>query len=110
MRKAQKMRTEFGKCEGGGRRKAARTDAPLLATLSTVVEDHRAAIVNVSRSGARLTAPYLPQPAEKLIFTAEDVQAFGEVVWSRNNQCGVVFESAILPAEVARLKRAANLI
>ena len=100
----------FGKSDGGGRRKAARADAPLLATLSTITDDHRAAIVNVSRMGARLTAPYLPQAGEKLIFTAEQVQAFGEVVWSRKNQCGIVFESVILPGEVERLKRAANLI
>ena len=99
----------FGKSQGGGRRKAGRAEAPLLALLSTVADDHRAAIVNVSRAGARLSAPYLPREGEQLIFTADHVQAFGKVVWSGRNECGVVFEAPIGADEVERLRDAANL-
>jgi hypothetical protein len=99
----------FGKALGGGRRSAVRTQAPLLAVLSTVADDHRAAIVDVSELGARLCAPYLPSEGENLIFTADHVQAFGHVIWSRRNECGIAFESMITSGDVERLRRAADL-
>jgi PilZ domain len=102
------MRT-FGKSQGGGRRNAARAQAPLLAILSSVASDHRAAIMNLSLSGARFSAPDLPAEGEKVAFRADTVQAFGTVVWSRGRECGVVFETPLAAGDVERLRRAADL-
>jgi hypothetical protein len=78
--------------------------APVLAVVSTVTEDYRAALVNVSGTGASLSAPRLPANDEEVIFRAEKVQAFGKVVWSQEGQCGIAFEGPIDLAEVDRLR------
>jgi hypothetical protein len=102
------MRT-FGKSQGGGRRSAARAPAPFLAVLSTITHDHHAVLRNISRAGARFSAPVLPGEGEELIFKAEGVQAFGRVVWSKDEQCGVAFDGPILTGEFERLRREANI-
>lgn len=102
------MRT-FGRSNGGGRRSAARVKAPVLAVLSTVTDDYRAAVVNVSGIGARLSAPVLPPDDAEVIFRADKLQAFGRVVWSRNGQCGVAFDGRIDAADVDRLRSQANI-
>jgi hypothetical protein len=99
----------FGKAKGGGRRKAERARAPLMIRLSTVADDYRAALVNVSCSGARLTAPDLPPEGEEVVFRADPVLSYGHVVWARDGQCGVSFESPIGPVEVNRLRSEANI-
>ena len=99
----------FGKSQGGGRRKAPRSNAPLLVALSTVTQDFRAAIVNISQSGMRLSAPELPAEGEELMFRADRVQAFGKVIWKRGNECGLEFETPLSSAEADALRQAANL-
>ena len=99
----------FGKAKGGGRRAAARFQAPVLAVLATVTEDHRVAIVNLSGTGARLSGPDLPAEGEDVIFRAEGLQTFGQVIWSRSTQCGVAFESPVTAEEVLRVRREAGV-
>lgn len=85
----------FGKALGGGRRGAQRAQAPLLALVATVVNVHRAAIMNVSTRGAQPSAPDLPSEGQDLLFRADTVQAFGKVVWARDNQCGIELKSRL---------------
>ena len=99
--------TGFGKSAGGGRRKAERRPAPLLAVLSTVSADRRVGLVDVSSTGIQLRAPDLPAEGEDVIFQAECVQSFGRVVWSRGGQCGVAFEAPLGADQVERLRREA---
>ena len=99
----------FGKSQGGGRRKSVRSEAPLLVGLSTVTEDYRAAIVNLSRTGARLSGPELPSEGTELMVRAGRVQAFGRVVWKRDHECGVGFDSPLDQADVNALREAAHL-
>lgn len=94
----------FGKAKGGGRRSAKRVTAPVLAVLSTIERDHRVAIVNISSSGARLSAPNLPAEGEEVIFNANGVSAFGRVVWAHGAECGVAFDGSIIASEVERLR------
>lgn len=99
----------FGKADGGGRRKAERARVPLMIRLSTVANDYRVALVNVSCSGARLSAPDLPSEGEEVVFRADPILSFGHVVWSQDQQCGISFESPIGSAEVDRLRFEANI-
>ena len=101
--------TTFGKSAGGGRRKTPRARAPVLAILSTLSDDRRAAIVNLSRNGARLSAPDLPSEGEPIVFKADHVETFGRIVWRRGTECGLAFDSPISAAELDRLRLAANL-
>ena len=100
---------EFGKSQGGGRRKSARSDAPLLVGLSTLTNDLRAAIVNLSHTGARFSGPDLPNEGEDLMIRAGRVQAFGRVIWKQAKECGVAFDSPLDEEDVAALREAANL-
>jgi hypothetical protein len=99
----------FGKSHGGGRRKSERAQVPQLGTLSTLVNDYRVGLVNVSSTGAQFSGPHLPAQGEDVIFQAHKVQSFGRVAWSQDGQCGVAFESPITGAEVAHLHQAANI-
>ena len=99
----------FGKSQGGGRRGAQRAQAPVLAVASTVANVHRAAIMNVSRMGAQLSAPDLPVEGQAVVFRADSVEAFGKVVWVRGNQCGIAFKNPLASHDVERLRHAADL-
>ena len=94
----------FGKAKGGGRRKSARTEAPVLGTLSTIGRDYRVALVNLSSTGVRLSAPDLPVEGEEVMFSAENVHSYGFVVWVHGGQCGVSFESPMPASDVDRLR------
>ena len=97
--------SSFGKAKGGGRRKTERAETPLLGTLSTVGNNYRFGLVNLSSTGARVRAPDLPSEGEEVIFRADSVQSFGRVVWAHDGECGVAFEAPIFAGEVQRLRR-----
>jgi hypothetical protein len=98
----------FGKSNGGGRRKSPRSQAPLLATLSTIAHDYRAGLVNLSSTGARLSAPCLPGVGEDVILKADKVMSSGHVVWSEEGQCGVAFHCPITKEDAERLSSEAD--
>ena len=99
----------FGKSIGAGRRQSTRSSSLTLGVLSTVEDDCRVALVNVSRRGARVAAPDLPGKGADVIFRSDAVEAFGRVVWSRKGQCGILFEPPILADQVVQLRREANM-
>ena len=100
----------FGKSNGGGRRKTARSPSSLLlSTVSTTANDYRVGLVDLSTAGVQITAPDLPQEGEEVVFRAEKVVSFGRVMWARDRQCGISFETPITTAEVGRLRRLANI-
>jgi hypothetical protein len=98
----------FGKSIGGGRRTSTREETVTLAIVSTIEDDRRVALLNVSRRGARLAAPDLPEKGEDVIVRSEALESFGRVIWSRKGQCGVLFEPPITANEVAQLRREAQ--
>ena len=99
----------FGKSKGGGRRRAARAPAPLLAVVSTVAYDRRVGLLNVSRDGVLLTSPDLPHEGETVVFQSDAVQSFGRVVWTSRGQCGVAFDAPISQHQVEQLRDEADL-
>ena len=101
--------SEFGKSDGGGRRRTLRATMPLLAVISTVGEERRVGVINVSRSGVQLTSPDLPPEGEMVIFHSESVQSFGRVAWCRDGQCGIAFEGPISAGQVERLRQEVSI-
>lgn len=98
----------FGTSQATGRRTVPRAQVPLVAVLSTTAGDHPAALVDISRTGARLQGQFLPNIGDQLSFSAEGVQASGEVVWSTANNCAIEFETPIAAEEVKRLRQLAS--
>ncbi len=100
----------FGTSHATGRRSVPRTAAPLVAVLSTSAGDHPAALVDVSRTGARLSAEVLPAIGDELTFRAEDIEAFGDVVWCEAHQCAIEFDTPIAVSEVKRLRLLGSIV
>ena len=97
----------FGISRATGRRSVPRAQAPLVAVLATAAGDHPVALLDISRTGARLGGQFLPKTGDQLSFKAEAVEARGEVVWSTTNKCAIEFESPIAAKEVQHLRQIA---
>jgi PilZ domain len=96
----------FGKRGGGGRRSAAREAAPLIAVWTTVTNTHSATLIDVSSSGARLhCSRAVPKIGQELVVAIERVRAFGRVMWSDEDQCGVAFDVPLAPEDVEYLRQ-----
>ena len=89
----------FGKKMGGGRRAAARSASPLIAVFTTLQQSHTAELVDISATGARLRGEHLPEAADELLLSIDKVRAFGTVVWSDADECGVEFDCPLSPAD-----------
>lgn len=99
----------FGISHAMGRRSVPRTPASLMAMLSTGDRESRAALIDISRTGARLGGKILPAEGEQLVFNAEGVQAHADVIWSEAEVCAIEFNTPIAAAEVQRLRSLAAL-
>ena len=100
----------FGKCEGGGRRSASRSSAPLMAVFTTLTGSQSAILADVSSTGARLRGAGLPKMGEELMLSIETVQAFGMVVWSENGECGIAFEVPLPRDDEETLRQKVSLV
>lgn len=98
----------FGKCQGGGRRVAARAEAALPAMVTTVGDTHAVALVDISCTGAQLRGADLPEKGHELVIKVGTLQVFATVVWTRSDQCGVTFESPVANWQVEHLRREAG--
>jgi len=94
----------FGNSHARVRRSVPRTEAALIAVLSTSAADHPAELIDVSRTGARLTGKLLPGVGEEVTFTAESVTVAASVVWCMSDACAVEFDTPIAASEVQRLR------
>ena len=99
----------FGSSQARGRRSVPRAQAPVIAVLSSSAGDHPTALIDVSRTGARVGGEVLPPLGEQLTFTAVDVHASGDVVWRDADICGIEFGTPIAVSEVQRIRSAAAL-
>jgi hypothetical protein len=97
------MRT-FGNSHATGRRSVPRTGSESTAILTTEAGDHRVTLIDVSRTGARFAGDFLPSLGEQLVFTAEDVKAHADVVWSQADVCGIEFDTPLAVSEVQTLQ------
>lgn len=95
----------FGKCEGGGRRSAARTAAPLTALVTTLNATRSAVVVDVSAKGARLRGKDLPPQWADLFINVEGVVGFGTVQWEDGDERGVAFDVALHPDDEELLQQ-----
>ena len=92
--------TTFGKRQGGGRRVAARKSAPLLVVFTSVTQSHRAELIDLSSTGARLSSDWPPDEGEELFLAREGWRTFGRVVWCKEREFAMRFDAPITQAEV----------
>ena len=97
------MRT-FGKSVAG-ERSVPRSQARRTASLAAGDKVYALGLVDLSRTGARLSGIELPERGQDVVFRSHDVKAHAQVVWLENESCAIEFETPIAPAEVRRLNR-----
>lgn len=102
---AELSMSKFGKRSGGGRRIAQRQEVGTAAVVTTIKSSNSAFLVDLSSSGARLRGKDLPCSGQTVVVKINALRAFGLVVWSRDAQCGVSFDSPLPLFEVVKLKR-----
>ncbi len=92
----------FGKLEAR-QRIVPRAKAARPASLASASKRYLLTLVDVSRTGARLSGADIPEEGEELLFRAMDVEEFATVVWTSADECAVEFATAIAATEVQRL-------
>ena len=92
----------FGKLKEP-QRSVPRARAARPASLAASDKRYLLTLVDVSRTGARLSGADIPQEGDELIFRAMDVEGFAKVVWTSADECAIDFATAISAAEVQRL-------
>ena len=95
----------FGKLETR-QRSVPRAKAGRPASLATAETRYLLTLIDVSRTGARLSGPDIPEEGDGVHFRALDIDVFATVVWTAANECAVDFATAIAPSEVQRLQAA----
>ena len=98
----------FGKQSGGGRRLARRVDAPLPALLITMSDRHPALLYNISQTGAQLRAKDAPAKGTELFLQVAGLDVYAHVVWTKGEECGLVFEHEIRAWDVELLRTEAS--
>lgn len=91
----------FGKCQGGGRRRAARGKFPCVIVYRTLLRAGSAFLIDVSRTGARLRGEALPSVGEDLVVNIEGQTIFATVAWSDGANCGLDFDDPLPPATLS---------
>jgi hypothetical protein len=80
-----------------GRRGRSRLKARLAARVICVSGSQRAVLNDISLTGARLTLTQPVKAGECIVLQWGNFEAFGDVVWSSQNQIGVKFDATIDP-------------
>ncbi len=78
-----------------GRRRRSRLRVRLAAQLATRSEAHQAILADISLDGARIQTEVPIVPGTEILIEWAGFEAFGDVVWCKDGQCGIVFEEPI---------------
>jgi len=98
--------TGFGKrLDGpGGRRRAQREPVLLNAALLALGCSRAVTLVDVSRTGARMTLPEPMRRGQQVWLKLPDTEVFGSVKWIDGDSCGIAFDSPLDDRELALLR------
>ena len=97
----------FGKRVDGvhGRRRGSRKSVLVPVAMMALSRSGPATVVNVSCTGARLHGNVLPNPGKDAVIKVGRVEAFGTIVWSDDDLCGMHFDCPLSQQELHVLER-----
>lgn len=87
-----------------------RTNACLRAAFLLGSEERKARLIDISRTGARVSGENLPHDGQEVCFRIGNVQVLGEVVRSDKDHCAVAFDLPMATIEVNRIRELANFL
>lgn len=88
-----------------GERSVPRSETRRTARLAAGDKVYSLSLVDLSRTGARLSGNELPEEGREVVFRSHDVKAHARVVWLESEFCAIEFATPIAPVEVRRLNR-----
>lgn len=95
----------FGKSEGGGRRSAVRSAAPLIGLVTTLDRTRSAVILDVSATGARLRGKDLPSKFADFFINVDGVVTFATVQWEDGDDRGIEFDGPLSETDLKLLEQ-----
>lgn len=97
----------FGKrIDGPGGRRRAQREPVLLAAAAHSLEESRSVLIeDVGPTGARLRSPQFRPAANQLLIRAGATEVLASVVWSRGDECGILFDEPLDTETLASLKK-----
>jgi hypothetical protein len=87
-----------------GRRAEPRAYLVLPASTEALSGTRHVALLDVSRTGARLEGPGLPDVGKDIVLKCGGTEAFGSVAWAASGRCGVHFEEPIGGRDLVALR------
>jgi hypothetical protein len=93
----------FGKLEER-QRSVPRAMSGRPASLADDDRRYLVTLVDVSRTGARMTGAEMPESGDDVLFRAGDLEMLATVVRSGANECAIDFATPIAAEEVQRLQ------
>lgn len=85
-------------------RSMPRAKAGRRASLASADKKYLLTLVDVSRTGARLNGPEIPEIGEDVLFRAAEVEMLATVVRAAEQECAVDFATPIATPEVQSLQ------
>lgn len=100
----------FGKrIDGPGGRRRAERELVLLAAAAHSLEDSRSVLIeDVGPTGARLRSPRFRPGGKQLLIRAGATEVLASVVWSRGDECGILFDEPLDKDTLELLKKDAS--
>lgn len=101
---------QFGKrIDGpGGRRKARREQVTLAAAALALEGSHSVMIEDVGPTGAKLRSRRFGRTGQELLIRAGPLEILASVIWTRHDECGILFDEPLNEDALEFLKREAN--
>lgn len=87
-----------------GRRGVARLRLGVPARLLLLSGTYSCALVDLSRSGARVSLSEPPRLGVEAVLQAAGFEAFGAVVWAANGEAGMHFDQPLGEADLLRMR------
>jgi hypothetical protein len=94
----------------GGRREAPRSDIRLSVSLFAVNCSHPVTLLDVSRTGARMSMPERMYRGQQVWLKSPNMQLFGFVCWVRGDSCGIRFDEPLRDWELSQIQLQGQLL
>jgi len=90
------------------RRTDNREQVALAGSAMALTRSRSIIVSDLSSEGAGLDGRDLPPPGEEVLVVIGSRDAFAKVVWRRDDHCGVRFDEALEPEQIAQMKEEAG--
>ncbi len=93
-----------------GRRSEPRATVALKGSAEAIRGCSSASILDVSRTGARIQGPDLPDVGKDVVLRCGGLETFGKVSWAASGRCGIEFYEPIAVRHLMALRKLSDAI